>query len=83
MYHYRFDCTNKDDILFRINQIVIKDFPHGKTLFGSYLYKSGIHFEEYGNRIKGFIASLVLFFFAKGYYDMMNDTFNILNRIFK
>ena len=29
------------------------------------------------------MASLVLFFFAKGYYDMMNDTFNILNRIFK
>ena len=54
MYHYRFACTNKDDILFLINQIVIKDFPHGKTLFGSYLYKSGIHFEEYGNRIKGF-----------------------------
>ena len=147
MFHYRFACTDKDDILFRINQIVIKDFPHGKTIFGSYLFNSGIHFQEWGDRIRGFyldepeeednfkgapirvcftgefvedagelffdvyiypnifeaaffifafifagvyggiagfiVASLVLFFFAKGYYDMMNDTFNILNRIFK
>ena len=37
----------------------------------------------YGGIAGLIIASLVLFFFAKGYYDMMNDTFNILNRIFK
>ena len=36
----------------------------------------------YGGIVGFIMASLILFFFAKGYYDMMNDTYNILSRIF-
>ena len=54
MFKHRFACTNKDDILFRINQIIENDSPCGKSIFGGNLYKSGIHFEKCENVIKGF-----------------------------
>lgn len=54
MFKYRLSCTNKSDILFRINKIITNDLPCGKTLWGSDLYKSGIHFYVCGDRIKGF-----------------------------
>ena len=54
MFKQRFACTNKDDILFRINQIIENDSPCGKSIFGGALYKSGIHFQGCGDMIKGF-----------------------------
>ena len=54
MFKYRFFCTDKSDVLFRINQTIANDLPCGKTLWCSDLYKSGIHFQEYGDRINGF-----------------------------
>ncbi len=54
MFKYRFACTNKDDILTRINQIITNDSPCGKSIFGSNLYKSGIHFQQCDEYIKGF-----------------------------
>ena len=41
-------------MLFRINQIMTNDFPCGKSIFGEDLYKSGIHFQECAEKIKGF-----------------------------
>ena len=46
MFKYRFACSNKDNILFSINQIIANDSPCGKSIFGGDLYKSGIHFEK-------------------------------------
>ena len=54
MFKYRFVCANKDHALIRINNIIMNDLPCGKTLWGHNLYKSGIHFQEYGDTIKGF-----------------------------
>ena len=54
MFKYRFTCTNKNDILFHLNQIITNDLPCGKTFWGDDLYKSGIHFHKCGDRIKGF-----------------------------
>ena len=54
MFKYRFACSNKDNILFSINQIIANDLPSGKSIFGGDLYKSGIHFQERGDKIKGF-----------------------------
>ena len=147
MFKYRFVCTDKETILFRVNQMIVNDLPCEKTIFGENIFKAGIHFQECGEIIKGFyleeseeddgrfrgapiricffgkfvedtgnlffdvhiypniiellffvfafvfacvyggvagfiVSSLVLFFFAKVYYDMMNDTYNILSRIF-
>ena len=145
MLKNRFVCSNKEMIINKIEEMMIRDYPT-KSIWGINLYRSGIHFQECSETIKGFyldegedetihgspirvcfsgefiedagnlffdvyiypnifeamflivafvfacvyggiagliIASFVLFFFAKGYYDMMNDTFNILNRIFK
>jgi len=144
MFKYRFVCTNKEIIENKIYQTITNDLPCGKSIFGGDLYKSGIHFQECGEVIKGFYideseiesargapirvcftgkfvyenqnlffdvyiypriiesifiivaflaiscvnvinflaATVGFFFFAKGYYDMMKDTYNILNRIF-
>lgn len=145
MFKYRFICSNKDDVFYRINQIIESDSPCGKSIFGSGLYKSGIHFQQCDEYIRGFylaeieneshrgspirvcfyghfvedekdlffdvyiypriievlfllcafiflsffgketgiIISIIVFgFFGKGYYDMMKDTYDILNRIF-
>ena len=57
MFKYRFDCKNKDDILFAINQIIANDSPCGKSIFGGDLYKSGIHFETCEESIKGFFLA--------------------------
>lgn len=57
MFKYRFACTNKDNILFSINQIIANDSPCGKSIFAGDLYKSGIHFEKCEERIKGFYLS--------------------------
>ena len=54
MFKHRFCCSNKDDILFRVNQIIANDSPYGKSIFGGDLYKSGIHFEKCEEKIKGF-----------------------------
>ena len=54
MFKYRFSCTNENDILFHINQIITNDLSCGKTWWGSDLYKSGIHFQECSDRINGF-----------------------------
>ena len=122
----------------------MRDYPR-KSIWGINLYRAGIHFQDYGEVIKGFylsegedesvhgspiricftgrflentqglffdvyiypniiellffvfafismcaygdvpgfiISALVLSFLAKGYYDMMNDTYKILRRIF-
>ena len=57
MFKYRFTCTNRDNILFFINQIIANDLPCGKSIFGGDLYKSGIHFEKYEEKIKGFFLA--------------------------
>ena len=54
MFKHRYACTDEDDILFRINQIIESDSPCGKSIFGGDLYKSGIHFQVCDDRIKGF-----------------------------
>ena len=54
MFKHRFSCSNKDNILFSINQIIANDLPCGKSIFGGDLYKTGIHFEECDEKIKGF-----------------------------
>ena len=145
MFKYRFACSNKDNIIFAINQIIANDLPSGNSIFGGDSYKSGIHFEIYEEKIKGFflaesenelyrgapirvcfsgefveeendlffdvyiypriveilllifafiflsffgkatgviISVVVLCIFGKGYYDMIKDTYNRLNRIF-
>ena len=54
MFKHRFSCTDKSNILFQINQSIENDLPCGKSIFGGVLYKSGIHFQECGDKIKGF-----------------------------
>lgn len=54
LFRYRFICTDKENIIYKTEQMKNSDSPYSKTLFGRDLYKSGIHFQECGNRIKGF-----------------------------
>lgn len=54
MFKYRFACSDKNDILFRINQMITNDLPCGRSIFGGNLYKSGIHFKMFNEKIKGF-----------------------------
>ena len=57
MFKHRFACTNKDNILFSINQIIANDSPCGESIFGGDLYDSGIHFTNCDEKIKGFFLS--------------------------
>jgi len=57
MLKYRLKCKNKEDILFSVNQIIANDSPCGRSIFGGDLYRSGIHFEKCGEKIKGFFLA--------------------------
>lgn len=57
LFKYKFVCKNKENILYRIEQIKNNELPCGKTLWGSALYKEGIHFQEVGDKIKGFFLN--------------------------
>lgn len=54
MLKHKFICTDKENIKYKIEQMKINDIPCGKSIFGGNLYKSGIHFQECGENIKGF-----------------------------
>lgn len=54
MFVYRINCSNKDRAFDKINKIIENDVPCGKSLFGTDLYKSGIHFQNRNEGIKGF-----------------------------
>ena len=145
MLKKRFICTDKRNVLYRIEQIKANDLPCGKSIFGGDLFSEGIHFKETGDKITGFyiseseneshrgslirvcfsgrftekqdalyfdvsvypnivetlilivafcclsffgkltgaiIATVVLAFFAKGYYDMIKNVYHQLARIF-
>ena len=54
MFRYRFSCDDKMSALYRMNSIKANDLPVGTSLFGADLYKSGIHFKQCGETVKGF-----------------------------
>ena len=54
MFKYRFPIKNKDNVIYRINQMTSADVPCGKSVFGGDLYDAGIHFTESEEKIKGF-----------------------------
>ena len=58
MIKYRFPCTDKENIICDIGQIIMKDFPCGKTLFGGDMYRAGIHFQRCDDIIKGFYIDI-------------------------
>ena len=43
--------------VFHINQLKATDLPCGKSILGGDLFKSGIHFQECNDKIKGFYLS--------------------------
>lgn len=57
MFKYRLTCSDKENILFKINQIMSNDLPCRKSFSGEDLYEDGIHFQECGDKIKGFYLS--------------------------
>ena len=58
MFKYRFECADKARACFKMERIIEKDFPCGKTFFGGNLYKAGIHFQEYDKIIRGFYINI-------------------------
>lgn len=54
MFKYRFVCRDRDNALFRINNMMMNDAPYTKTWFGGNPYKSGIHFRSVSKNVAGF-----------------------------
>lgn len=53
MFKYRFACSNKETILYKVKQNMTRDYPV-KSIWGINLYASGVHFQECGEIVKGF-----------------------------
>ncbi len=53
MLKYRYICSNKKMILYKVEQNMMQDFPV-KSIWGINLYEAGIHFQECGETVKGF-----------------------------
>lgn len=54
MFKYRFTCSNKDIVLYKMQQRMCYDAPCNKTIFGFDLYSSGIQFREADKVVRGF-----------------------------
>ena len=51
---HRFSCSNEKIVRDTFENMMLRDLPKGKGIFGQNLYGQGIHLEECGKRIKGF-----------------------------
>ncbi len=54
MFKYRFTCSNKDAVLYKMQQRMRYDAPCSKTIFGFDLYDRGIHFRQADKVVRGF-----------------------------
>ena len=57
MFKYRFPCSNEQDTRDFFYNMMCRDTPIGKGLFGHDLLRRGIHFTDIGEEIKGFYMS--------------------------
>lgn len=54
MFKFQFECSDEDRVRADFKNMIFRDTPCGKDIFGNDLLRRGIHFKEYENRIKGF-----------------------------
>lgn len=54
MFKFQFECSDEDRVRADFNNMILRDTPCGKSIFGNDLLRRGIHFTECENSIKGF-----------------------------
>ena len=54
VFKYRFPCLCEEETRALFENRMLNDAPCGKGLFGTDLWRQGLHFTECGERIKGF-----------------------------
>lgn len=54
MFKFQFECSDEDRVRADFYNMMLRDTPCGKGVFGNDLLRSGIHFTECENVIKGF-----------------------------
>ena len=54
MFYYQYECTDEEAVREQIERIDAADLPTGHGFWGNALYRKGLHFTEYGQRIAGF-----------------------------
>ncbi len=58
MFKCSFKCYNEGLVREEINNMMMRDLPIGKSIFGREYFRRGIHFTECGEKVKGYyIAS--------------------------
>ena len=54
MLKFQFECSDEKRVRADFENIMFRDTPCGKGIWGNDLLRSGIHFKECGEKIKGF-----------------------------
>ena len=54
MLKFQFECSDEKRVRADFEHMMIRDTPCGKGIWGNDLLRSGIHFKECGDKIKGF-----------------------------
>ena len=54
---FQFECSDEKRVRADFENMMLRDAPCGKGIWGNDLLRSGIHFKECGEKIKGFYIS--------------------------
>ena len=54
MLQFQFECSDEERVRADFENMIRRDTPCGKGIWGNDLLRRGIHFKECGDRIKGF-----------------------------
>ena len=54
MLKFQFECSDENRVRADFKNMILRDTPCGKSIFGNDLLRRGIHFTECETRIKGF-----------------------------
>ena len=57
MLKFQFECSDEKRVRADFENMMLRDAPCGKGIWGNDLLRSGIHFKECGENIKGFYIS--------------------------
>ena len=57
MLKFQFECSDEKSVCADFENIMLRDTPRGKGIWGNDLLRSGIHFIECGEKIKGFYST--------------------------
>ncbi len=88
LFKYQFECADENFIRNKFQNLMDNDRPCGRGIWGNNLYRQGIHFTEYSEKIKGFYidssenesarsSSIKIYFSGKFVYEENKTVFKV------